>query len=420
MSIRRRSTVHDLATLRLHPDGSRVQSGTAAESKIRVSRKSSQTHRQARNIGRDVHGNRIALDAGGTSRIKERRSAVTSSFEDIEGDDSGKAENLARKAHQEIAGSRESSQPRRRTCTPSEGGENAGTSDGTGTVKGQRAKKRRKFYEDFSFLSGLQTNQPGFVVSEPASISDAVSPSQHVTRSEAAHSQPMLPVPSSDLLKCVHHFASEYYTSYGCLYNAPKAAREATKIRKLARLRKAVARKGGQRVIDEDTKGLESSDASGNGSDGNVKDIGNRADRIEDGGGDGGTRLGPAGLRKRKKTSSKDMPRRDMYRAFDGSALMAIGMLLQEHVAELLRAEAPEDWLQQMEASKEAETSGVRGKRSRRKIKDENLGGIAQSDAEAHTDSRLAGELQDDIDSEEGDNSTSVGSSSDFSLEERP
>ncbi|KAL5507738.1 hypothetical protein ACEPAH_5356 [Sanghuangporus vaninii] len=419
MSIRRRSTVHDLATLRLHPDGSRVQSGTSGESKIRVSRKSSQARRRVRNIGRDVHGNRIALDAGGTSRIKERRSAVTSSFEDIEGEDSGKAENLVRKAHQEIAGPRGRSPPRRRTCSPSEGGENADTSDGTETVKGQRAKKRRKFYEDFSFLSGLQTNPPGFVVSEPASISDAVSPSQRITRSEAAHSQPVLPVPSSDLLKCVHHFASEYYTSYGCLYNAPKAAREATKIRKFARLRKAVARKAGQRVIDEDTKGLESSDTSGNDSDGNMKDIGNKADRIADSGRDDGTRLTPAGQRKQKKTSPKDMPRRDMYRAFDGSALMAIGMLLQEHVAELLRAE--EDWLQQTEPSKEAETSGVRGKRSRRKIKHkENLDGIAQSDAEEHTNSRLAEELQDDIDSEDGDNSISVGSSSDISLEERP
>ncbi|KAL5487521.1 hypothetical protein ACEPAI_5629 [Sanghuangporus weigelae] len=406
MNIRRRSTVHDLATLRLHPDGSRVQSGKASESKIRVSRRSSQARRRACNIGRDVHGNRIALDAGGTSRIKERRSAVTSSFEDTEGEDSGKAEI---KAHQEtdtIAG------------RSSEGGENAGASDGAETVKGQRAKKRKKFYEDFSFLIGLQTNPPGFVVSELASISNAVSPSQHVIRSEAAHSQPILPVPSSDLLKCVHHFASEYYTSYGCLYNAPKAAREATKIRKLARLRKAAARKASQRVIDEDTKGLESSDASVNGSDGNVNEIGNKADRIEDSGRDGGTRGGTAGPRKRRKTSSKDMPRRDMYRAFDGSALMTIGMLLQEHVAELLRAEAPEDWLRQMEASKEAKTSGVRGRRSRRKIKhEENLDEIAESDGEGHTDLRLAEEFQDVIDSEDGDNSTSVGRSSESSLE---
>ncbi|KAL5527908.1 hypothetical protein ACEPAG_6709 [Sanghuangporus baumii] len=406
MSIRRRSTVHDLATLRLHPDGSRVQSSTVSQSKIRDSRESSQAVRRARNTGRDVHGNRIALDAGGSSRIKKRRSAVTSSFEDTEGEDTGKA---GKKAHQETDTIADRS---------SEGGENAGAGDAAESVKGQRAKKRRKFYEDFSFLIGLQTNPPEFVVSEPASISDAVSPSQHVIRSEAAHSQPMPPVPSSDLLKCVHHLASEYYTSYGCLYNAPKAAREATKIRKLARLRKAVARKAGQRVIDEDTKGLESSDASGNGSEGDVKEIGNKADRIEDSGRDSGTR-GTARPRKRRRTCTKDMPRRDMYRAFDGSALMAIGMLLQEHVVELLRAEAPADWLQQMEASKEAETSRVRGKRSRRKIKQENLDEIAQSDVEVHTDSRLAEEFQDDIDSDDGDNSTSVSSSSESSQEER-
>jgi len=39
----------------------------------------------------------------------------------------------------------------------------------------------------------------------------------------------------------------------------------------------------------------------------------------------------------------KRSPRRDMYRAFDGTALMAIGMILQEHVASLLVASSSDD-----------------------------------------------------------------------------
>jgi len=34
----------------------------------------------------------------------------------------------------------------------------------------------------------------------------------------------------------------------------------------------------------------------------------------------------------------------DMYKVFDGSAMMALGMLVQEHIAHLLRPSIPESW----------------------------------------------------------------------------
>ena len=61
---RRRSTVHDFSTLRLHPDGSRV----AIHSPTRTDLRDSQT----RNTGRDTRGNRVARDAAGLGAVPKR------------------------------------------------------------------------------------------------------------------------------------------------------------------------------------------------------------------------------------------------------------------------------------------------------------------------------------------------------------
>ena len=60
---RRRSTVHDFSTLRLHPDGSRV----AINSPTRSDHDS-----RTRKTGRDARGNRIARDAAGLGVVPKR------------------------------------------------------------------------------------------------------------------------------------------------------------------------------------------------------------------------------------------------------------------------------------------------------------------------------------------------------------
>jgi hypothetical protein len=60
----RHSTVHDLATLRLHPDGKRVPVTSPPRFGPYTSRR--------RNAGRDAHGNRIARDAAGLSVVPKR------------------------------------------------------------------------------------------------------------------------------------------------------------------------------------------------------------------------------------------------------------------------------------------------------------------------------------------------------------
>jgi hypothetical protein len=61
---RRRSTVHDFSTLRLHPDGSRVTIHPPARIDLRDPR--------MRNTGRDTRGNRVARDAAGLGAVPKR------------------------------------------------------------------------------------------------------------------------------------------------------------------------------------------------------------------------------------------------------------------------------------------------------------------------------------------------------------
>lgn len=61
---RRRSTVHDFSTLRLHPDGTRVPINSAPRAGLH--------DRRTRNTGRDTRGNRIARDAAGLGVVPKR------------------------------------------------------------------------------------------------------------------------------------------------------------------------------------------------------------------------------------------------------------------------------------------------------------------------------------------------------------
>lgn len=61
---RRRSTVHDFSTLRLHSDGTRVQINPPTRAGLHDSR--------TRDTGRDIRGNRVARDAAGHGVVPKR------------------------------------------------------------------------------------------------------------------------------------------------------------------------------------------------------------------------------------------------------------------------------------------------------------------------------------------------------------
>lgn len=120
---KRRSTVHDLSSLRLHPDGTRVGS-------------SSNNHRprNAKYVVQDRRGNWIARDAGGSGQVKQRRSIRSDAEEqdekteeyedDISAADKGKA-----RAQEEDA------------------------AEADNAVKDRRAVRRNLFTDDLDFLS---------------------------------------------------------------------------------------------------------------------------------------------------------------------------------------------------------------------------------------------------------------------------
>lgn len=114
-------------------------------------------------------------------------------------------------------------------------------------------------------------------------------------------------------MKFIHYFASEHYAANGLLFDASREFRKERNVRKMQKLRKLTLEKMRRREAeseeDEDSgeseKGSSASENNSSGEEESFKDQ-NKSQR-------GAPRKGKA-------------PSRDMYRAFDGSALMAIGM----------------------------------------------------------------------------------------------
>ncbi|KAI6013755.1 hypothetical protein PISMIDRAFT_672428 [Pisolithus microcarpus 441] len=291
MSLRRRSTTHDLATLRLHPDGSRVQH-TSVSARPRTSKYTVV----------DARGNRFARDAGGASLVKKRRKVdvVTDEQErevirlSPEADD-GDGTMLVRRRY-------------RRAKSREEGKQDAG--EGESREDGEehkevdreqldtRTKRRISFLQDFSFLD------PPEVVIGRSFESKGPSSTTGVSFSP----------PAPELLKSIHHFATCYYRERGQLSDRSSAFRmEKRKGRNIHMM--AAGETNTSETDDEMWEDRD--DDSGQGDD----------DDDENAGKDDNARA----------TSSHDDPDvKDMYKAFDGSALMAIGILIQEQIAHLL------------------------------------------------------------------------------------
>ncbi|KAJ7767416.1 hypothetical protein DFH07DRAFT_954930 [Mycena maculata] len=168
---------------------------------------------------------------------------------------------------------------------------------------GDRPAKRRKVGHDVDFLD--------------ADLPHALQPSNASSASTSAFA-----VPSSDLLKCIHHFACNYYSDRGQLFNDSRIYRKARKQRRLAKL----ARK--QQLEQEDP------------------DSGQ--EQLEQEHANSGQEEGQVHPDPQKAKNGQANRRRDMYKTLDGSALLAVGMLLQEHVARILTSNIPEGWDQSM------------------------------------------------------------------------
>ncbi|KAH7870494.1 uncharacterized protein C8R40DRAFT_1240395 [Lentinula edodes] len=265
----RLSTVFDLSSLRLHTDGSLVQQ-TTKNNNLRSSKRTV----------RDTHGNWMAKDAGGLTFVPKYRKVLPMQRED-EGKGSITEDYLDNAAPRVDFFAQ---QP---------------------TLKTSRARKRRKFATDEEYLAPML----------PLRGSSALkNDSESILQPQLAH-------PSSDLLKCIHYYASMYYDERGLLLNVSRQYRKERKARRLAKL--------AQDGRTARTKTRSSSDTG--------KFSGLEEDAIiDDEDGDEESERDHQEEPTKAPVRRKDHDIADMYKTMDGSALIAIGMLLQEHINELL------------------------------------------------------------------------------------
>jgi len=264
---RRFNTVHDYSTLRLHRDGTRVPISSLTPP--------GPSGFRTRNAGRDARGNPIALDAAGLGFVPKRTMVREDGLEE--------------------------------------------EMDNTDSLR----DKRRRMGEGVEFLgsSGNGARRVGRTVDANA----------HANANGDEEVEMMTwPVPSSDLLKCVHYFASQYYAARGLLSDQSRVYRR--------KVGQGKARARNSQTADPGTNSAAAADADdlfAEDEEENETDL-RRGDHDAKGG-------------EPKGSPSESVLH--MYKAFDGSALMAIGMLLQEHISMLLKPRIPPEWEEEMEAA---------------------------------------------------------------------
>ncbi len=124
-------------------------------------------------------------------------------------------------------------------------------------------------------------------------------------------------------MKCIHHFASEFYSSKGLLYDASKEARKEKKTRKLEKQTQIQQTK----LQGEETKGSNDEKESDE-DDEHAEDSDQEEgfeDRRRDATANESNDVNKTGRTNKNTKKAKKRLRRDMYKIFDGSALMAIG-----------------------------------------------------------------------------------------------
>ncbi|KAF8806078.1 hypothetical protein BYT27DRAFT_7191380 [Phlegmacium glaucopus] len=285
----RLSTVFDYSDLRLHPDGTRVYQ-KSTNLRPQITKVAVQTSRN----------NWIARDAGGLAKTPKFRKKIKETSQDSQGE-----EEFVR-VETETHSPKPKDEGRKKRKTKRFDG---------------RKAKRQEFLENYDYLN------------RDASTSSNLA-------SEAG-TKYVPDEPSSDLLKCIHRYASEYYTQSGQLLNSSREYRKQRKIRR--DIKKA---QGRTKISISPTNSRTPSpnhDSLGSESDISTRD----GDYDNEGGSklDKGKEKEKAPRKGRQRTAKQY---RDMYKVFDGSAIMAIGMLIQEYIVDVLDPQPSGEWEEEM------------------------------------------------------------------------
>ncbi|KAI0053437.1 hypothetical protein FA95DRAFT_744656 [Auriscalpium vulgare] len=298
MSNRRRlTTVHDFSALRLHPDGSRVTSEAGP------SQPTTQLYpRNKSSAVKDTRGHWIAKDAAGHVGVKKRKRAeADGDGEDFERDVSEAG------LDDEETGTQFSEKVRRRKRT--------------------RAEKRQAFANNLEFLGSESA------LLSVRGLSEAPN-SEHEPGGRA--------VPSSDLLKCIHYFASHYYTAHGMLTDKARVYRQEKAERRRQRLEAEDIFASWREDSDEEVDQLAEEDDEDELDVRVLNEDENGEDKEQGEEGRGGEQGGEHA--KVGRWLDEKQTGQDMYKVLDGSALMAIGLIFREHVASLVKPSIPPGW----------------------------------------------------------------------------
>ncbi|TCD64238.1 hypothetical protein EIP91_004340 [Steccherinum ochraceum] len=298
MTSHRFTTVHDLTALRIHPDGSRVAVNGKGKSK---------------RVVRDQRGNYVSQDAAGPLGIKQRRAAVDDEDEEI-----GEVFDLT------------------------------GLGELTGdSASADKGKRKADHAEEDSRPSSLGVAN---FAAGPSTLPDTTAEDEALVKDlTSAHS---IPNPSSDLLKCIHHMASKYYHEMGQLEDVTRETRKERRRRR--RLKLGLSDSTAQVPKTPRGSSIDDSSSEESSEDGSLEqieeDVDEEADRSSTVDLFGEREAGAedeqdfASSEESDEDGSVDEWKatyadQDMYKMFDGSALMVIGMLMQEYVAELVDVE---------------------------------------------------------------------------------
>ena len=256
-----RPTVHDLSSLSLHPTGARAK-------------------REETNVVQDARGNLIAKDAAGWSRVVRRRREKEEEEEEEEKEMmvKGKAKDISPDDYLEMY----VNQP-----------------------KGMRAHKRRRIAHDVDFLQSRENDGNNLDLPAPSSVSICPLSLLHKTYSLV-----------QDLLKQIHHFASHYYAAHDLLFDSKREYRKARKEKK-DKKKKAKPREQGREREEEENTDIEEDTDSVDEAESEKEDEGSEDGEEKD-------KSKPQPKRRAKKGEKKTL-RRNMYKVFDGSALMTLG-----------------------------------------------------------------------------------------------
>lgn len=291
---RPRGTVHDFSTLRLHSDETRVRTGPPTRDGLHYSR--------TRNTGRDIRGNRVARDAAGGRGVVPKRAVK-------HGDDNDEVQNAEPRVPRR----------RKRGRIDDDQVEFLGAS-GCGAPRHITASTGAD-------ATTIDANGKGEMMNWP--VPSSVRPGRAIVFSLSLHATPhhsfLLCFVIQDLLKCVHHFASQYYSARGLLTDRSREYRHEVRQR-IAERELAQAAVGGPASAgpganaDTDT----ATDDPFTGDEEDETDY-----EKEDCHDEEFVKGRGVGEGKCTSSDSEDVP--DMYRAFDGPALMAIGTSIPSH-----------------------------------------------------------------------------------------